>query len=166
MRALLAPALAAAAIALLAAPAASRAEPPSGGLVLTGDFGAGGELGMGQHAKASVVELEANAGWEFAGLGLRPEVGIAQGFEPNDNFAVRFGLRWTLPDVPLQLRAAFDYSNARTGSFHWRWLLLGAAFEVRLTNFFGLFAGVDSGVPLSIPAGVPLVVRGGASFRL
>jgi hypothetical protein len=165
VRTLLAPAFAATSLALALAGAPALAEPASGGLVVTGDFGVGGELGLDAHEKATVVELEVNAGWEFAGTGVRPELGVALGFEPDTSFALRPGLRWTLPDIPIQLRAALDWSNSR-GDFHWRWLLLGAAVEVRLTDVFGLFAGVDSGVPLSNVAGVPLLVRGGASFRL
>ena len=35
-----------------------------------------------------------------------------------------------------------------------------------VTGVFGLFAGIDSGVPLAGDAGVPFLVRAGASFRL
>ncbi len=48
---------------------------------------------------------------------------------------------------------------------HWRWLLVGAAAEVRLTSLFGLYGEIDTGAPLSSTAGLPLLLRGGASFR-
>jgi len=44
--------------------------------------------------------------------------------------------------------------------------MLGAATELRFTSVFGLFVGVDTGIPFSNRSGVPLLIRGGASFRL
>jgi hypothetical protein len=47
----------------------------------------------------------------------------------------------------------------------WRWLMVGAAWELRFTSEFALFAEVDSGIPLGSDVGVPLLLRGGATFR-
>jgi hypothetical protein len=159
------PALAAAA--LLLAPAAGLAATPAAdaplGLVVTGSVAGGGEFGLSQ-GKSGVVELEGTVGYELA-LGLRPEFGLAVGFEPDTNLAVRPGLRWSVPALPLQLRMALDASNSR-GGWKWRWFMLGAATELRFTSVFGLFVEVDTGVPFSSRSGVPLLIRGGASFRL
>ncbi len=146
------------------APAASHEAGP-GQLVVTGSVGAGGELGLANGEKAGVVEIEVTGGYEFRSLALRPELGLTLGLAPDTHFAIRPGIRWTLPDMPIQLRAALDFANSR-GETEWRWLLLGAAVELRLTGVFGLYAGVDSGVPLAAAAGVPFLVRVGASFRL
>jgi hypothetical protein len=152
--------LAALVLALALSPAMAGA---ADGLVATASIGAGGELGL-DHGDTGVVELELVGGWQFEEAGLRPEVGAVIGFQPDGNFALRPGVRWTLPNVPLQLRAALDFSSSR-GGFGARWLLLGAAYELRVTGVFGLFAGVDSGFPLAQDAGVPLMARFGASFR-
>lgn len=146
------------------APAATHEVGP-GQLVVTGSVGAGGELGLAAGEKTGVVEIEVTGGYEFRSLALRPELGLTLGLAPDTHFAIRPGIRWTLPDMPLQLRAALDFANSR-GKTEWRWLLLGAAVEIRLTGVFGLFAGIDSGVPLAGAAGVPFLVRAGASFRL
>jgi hypothetical protein len=74
-------------------------------------------------------------------------------------------VRWSLPTVPVQLRVALDAANARDRSLRWRWLLVGAATEVRFTSVLGLYAEIDTGAPLNSDAGLPLLVRGGASFR-
>jgi hypothetical protein len=158
LAALLAPATVRAQKAQSAAPASALT-----GLVLNFDLGVGGELGL-SHGKAGVVELEGVAGYDLDWYGLRPEFGLAVGFQPDSNVALRPGARWTVPNLPLQVRAALDASNSR-GSWHWRWLMFGAATEIRFTNQFGLFAEADSGFPLSSPSGVPLLVRGGASFH-
>jgi hypothetical protein len=42
---------------------------------------------------------------------------------------------------------------------------VGVAGEVRWTSLLGLYAEVDTGAPLSSRAGLPLLVRAGASFR-
>jgi hypothetical protein len=152
-------ALAALAAALALAPSASRGD----GLVFNGSLAAGGELGL-DVADTGVVELELAGGYDFVDVGLRPELAIAFGFQPDGNVALRPGVRWLLPGGPIQLRAALDVSNSR-GEWDWRWLLLGAAIELRVTGTFGLFAEVDSGFPLNRDAGVPLMARGGASFR-
>ncbi len=160
-------ALAAALAALLPASSsaqAAAAAPTSTGLTATVSMGGGGELGLSS-GKAGVLEIEAAAGYEIASIGLRPELALAFGLAPDTNVALRPGVRWNFPESPLQLRVALDLSNARDGGLRWRWLLVGAAGEVRLTSLFGLYAEVDTGAPLNSTAGLPLLVRGGASFR-
>ena len=159
-------ALAAAVAALLpASPSAEEAPAPTAtGLTATVSMGGGGELGLSS-GKAGVLEIEAAAGYEIASVGLRPELALAFGLAPDTNVALRPGVRWTIPEFPIQLRVAVDVSNARAGGLHWRWLLVGAAAEVRLTSLFGLYGEVDTGAPLSSTAGLPLLLRGGASFR-
>jgi hypothetical protein len=151
-------------------PAASPAQEPgapapvSTGLTASMSLGGGGELGL-ESGKAGVLELEAAVGYDIPSVGLRPELAVAFGLEPDTNFAIRPGLRWSLPDIPIQLRAAIDLSNARDNGLRWRWLLVGAAAELRLTSLFGLYGEIDTGAPLNGEAGLPLLVRGGASFR-
>ena len=150
-------------------PAAASAQdgapaPAPTGLTASASLGGGGELGLSS-GEAGVLELEAALGYEIPSVGLRPEVGLAFGLAPDTNVALRPGVRWTLPEFPIQLRAAIDLSNARGSGLRWRWLLVGAAAEVRLTSLFGLFGEIDTGAPLNSKAGLPLLVRGGASFR-
>jgi hypothetical protein len=140
-------------------------EPSPTGLSLTASLGGGGEVGL-DHGKAGIFEVEGTAGYELGPSGFRPEVGLAFGLDPDTHFAVRPGVRWTIPAVPVQVRAALDASNSREGGLHWRWLLVGLAAEMRLTGLLGLYAEVDSGAPLSSDHGVPLLVRGGISLRL
>ncbi len=149
-----------------AAPLAQESQPAPGptGLTATMSLGGGGELGLSS-GKAGVLELEAAAGYEIQSVGLRPELALAFGLAPDTNVAFRPGVRWTIPEFPIQLRAAIDLSNARGGGIHWRWLLVGAATELRLTALFGLYGEIDTGAPLSSRAGLPLLLRGGASFR-
>ena len=148
--------------------AAPAAESPLGGaptgLVAGASLGAGGELGL-DSGKEGVFELELSLGYDIADIGLRPELSAAFGLAPDSNVAIRPGVRFELPGLPIQLRAALDASTSRGGDLHWRWLLLGAAAELRLTGLFGLFAEVDTGVKLSSRSGLPLLVRTGASFR-
>lgn len=157
-------------MALLAlAPAGGEAaepgpEPLSSGLTVSASFAGGGELGL-KSGKAGVAEVEAAVGWELESVGLRPEIATALGIAPDHHVAVRPGLRWTIPSFPIQLRIAADASNARGNDFHWRWLLIGAAAELRLTNLLGLYGEIDTGAPLGSEAGLPLLLRGGASFR-
>jgi hypothetical protein len=136
----------------------------SAGLTAGASLGGGGELGLSS-GKAGVLELEVAVGWELPSLGLRPELAAALGVAPDGHVALRPGLRWSLPAFPLQLRVALDASNARSGGLDWRWLLLGAAGELRVTGLLGFFAEIDTGAPLAEDAGLPLLVRGGASFR-
>jgi hypothetical protein len=162
-------ALAAVLAALLPAPssaeeAAGASGPTPTGFTATVSMGGGGELGLSS-GKAGVLELEAAAGYEISSVGLRPELALAFGLAPDTNVALRPGVRWSIPEFPVQLRVALDLSNARDGGLRWRWLLVGAAAEVRLTSLFGLYGEIDTGAPLNSTAGLPLLVRGGASFR-
>ena len=154
--------LAPAAVSAQSASAGSGGTPT--GLTVTGSLAGGAELGLSS-GKAGLLEAEGTLGYEFGSTGLRPELGAVIGLAPSGHVALRPGLRWTLPEVPIQLRAALDWSNVRDG-FEWRWLLLGAAGEIRMTSLFGLFLEVDTGAPLVSHAGMPLLVRVGASFRL
>lgn len=159
----------AAALALLTAvlaPAAARAQPGDGasGLVATFSFGGGGELGL-DHGKAGLLELEGTVGYEIQGTGARPELGLALGAAPDGHVALRPGVRYTLPDVGIQLRVALDAATSRGGDLRWRWLLVGAGYEVRFTSLLGFYGEIDSGAKLSSNAGVPLLVRAGASLR-
>jgi hypothetical protein len=156
----------AAALLSLAAPSAAQESPApvSTGLTATVAMGGGGELGL-DSGKAGVLEIEAAVGYEVTSVGLRPELALAFGLAPDTNVALRPGVRWTLPEFPIQLRAAIDLSNARDSGLRWRWLLVGAAAEIRLTSLFGLYGEIDTGAPLNSKAGLPLLLRGGASFR-
>jgi hypothetical protein len=151
-------------------PAAALSQGPTGattapsGLTTAVSLGAGGELGLDE-GKAGVVELEAAVGWELESVGLRPELAAAMGVAPDTHVALRPGLRWTIPGFPVQLRLALDASNARDTGLRWRWLLVGAAAEVRFTSLLGLFGEVDTGAPLGSEGGLPLLVRAGASLR-
>lgn len=151
--------------ALALAPAAARPAEGETGLVSTFSLGAGGELGLDDGEKAGVVELEGTVGYELAGTGARPELGFALGAAPDSHVAIRPGVRFTLPVVPLQLRAALDASTSRDGDLRWRWLLVGVGYEVRFTSLLGFFGGLDSGFKLSSGAGVPLLIRAGISLR-
>jgi hypothetical protein len=155
----------------VAAPAGVSAQggAPSGapsGLTATVSLGGGGELGLDEgEGAAGVFELEGALGWEIASLGLRAELAAAFGVAPDSHVALRPGVRLALPGVPIQLRAALDAANARDRDFGWRWLLLGAAAELKLTSLLGLYLEVDTGVKITSQAGLPLLVRGGASLR-
>jgi hypothetical protein len=140
------------------------APPPSTGLTASASLAGGGELGL-KSGKAGVLELEAALGWELESAGLRPELAAAIGLEPDGHVALRPGVRWTLPGFPIQLRGALDASNSRRSTLHWRWLLVGAAGEIRFTSLLALYAEIDTGAPLASDAGLPLLLRGGASFR-
>lgn len=144
------------------ATAAAAVEPPTG-LVFSAGVGGGAELGL-EGEKAGLAETELSAGWEHARTGLRPELAIGMGLAPDTHFAVRPGIRWIAPELPIQFRIAMDWSNAR-GERRWRWLLLGGAFELRWTSAFSLFAALDLGFPVGADAGLPLLAHGGASFR-
>jgi hypothetical protein len=145
-------------------PATTAPAPPIG-LTATLSLGGGGELGLEDGQKAGVFEMEAAVGWELASVGVRPELAAALGLAPDSHVALRPGVRIGLPGYPIQLRIALDAANARNRDFGWRWLLVGAAAELRLTGLLGLYGEVDTGAKLSSHAGLPLLVRGGASFR-
>jgi len=152
-------------LAPLAAPAQEGAPAPlSTGLSASVSLGGGAELGL-DAGDAGVLEIEAAVGYEIPSLGLRPELAAAFGIAPDSHVALRPGVRWTIPGFPIQLRAALDASNARDTGLRWRWLLVGAAAELRLTSLLGLYGEIDTGAPLGAEAGLPLLVRGGASFR-
>jgi hypothetical protein len=147
------------------APAATPAGVPTG-LTVTASLAGGGELGLEEgEGDAGVFEVEAAVGWEPARRGFRPELAAAFGLAPDSHFALRPGVRFTLPGYPIQLRVALDASNARDRDLRWRWLLVGVAGELRVTSLLGLYAEVDTGAQLSSEAGLPLLVRAGASFR-
>jgi hypothetical protein len=161
------PALAAALVAALAAPALAQEpepQPLSTGLTALVSLGGGAELGL-EEGKNGVLETEVTVGWEIESIGLRPELAAVLGLAPDGHVALRPGFRWSLPALPIQLRVALDASNARDTDLRWRWLLVGAAAEVRLTGLLGLYGEIDTGAPLGSEAGLPLLVRGGASFR-
>lgn len=155
------------ALAPLAAAAAKPASPGASmatGLTATASLAGGGELGL-ESGKAGILELEAGVGWEIESIGLRPELALALGIEPDGHIALRPGVRWSIPGFPIQLRAALDASNSRRDSLHWRWLLIGAAGEIRFTSLLALFAEIDTGAPIAADSGLPLLVRAGAAFR-
>jgi hypothetical protein len=136
------------------------------GLTVLASLGGGGELGLDK-GKAGVFELEGVVGYEVANGLFRPELGAAIGLSPDGHVALRPGVRFGLPNLPIQLRAALDASNSRGATgLDWRWLLVGVAGEIRWTSLLGLYAEVDTGARLSSRAGLPLLVRVGASFRL
>ena len=135
------------------------------GLTVTASLGGGGELGL-KSGKSGVFELEGAVGYDLAGGAVRPELAAAFGVAPDSHLAIRPGVRFELPNLPFQLRVALDASNSRGASgFDWRWLLVGMAGEIRWTSLLGLYGEVDTGAPLSSRAGLPLLLRAGASFR-
>lgn len=164
------PALALLAAALVLTPAAAAAaeevtpQAVPTGLTASVALGGGAELGL-ESGKAGIFELEVAVGWEFPSIGLRPELAAALGVAPDGHVALRPGFRWSLAGFPLQLRVAADGSNARDSDFRWRWLLFGAAGEIRFTSLLSLWGEVDTGAPLGSHAGLPLLLRGGATFR-
>jgi hypothetical protein len=136
------------------------------GLVVLASLGGGGELGLDK-GKAGVFELEGVVGYDLAGGALRPELGGVFGLSPDSHVALRPGIRAGLPNLPIQIRVALDAANSRGATgLDWRWLLVGAAGEVRWTSLLGMYAEVDTGARLSSRAGLPLLVRVGVSFRL
>jgi hypothetical protein len=150
---------------------AARAEPASAassapsGLVMAASLGAGGEMGLDQ-GKAGLFELELAGGWEHEPTRLRPELALALGFAPDSHLALRPGLRAGLAEVPVWLRAALDFSSSRHHGLHARWLLFGAAWELRINTSLAFDLGLEFGVPLAGSAGVPILLRGGGTFRL
>jgi hypothetical protein len=163
--------------ALALAAGAARAQPdPTGpgagapasapsGLTFAASLGAGGETGMTQ-GKAGLLELEVAAGWEHLPTRLRPELAVALGVAPESSVAIRPGLRAGLAQVPIWLRAAVDFSTARDEGLHTRWLLFGAAWEIQFNTSLAFDLGLDFGIPLANSSGVPLMLRGGGTFRL
>jgi hypothetical protein len=144
-------------------PGASPSAPS--GLIVSASLAAGGETGMSK-GKAGLLELEVAGGWEHEASRLRPELALAVAVAPETSIAIRPGLRAGLADVPVWLRAAVDFSTARDHGLHARWLLFGAAWELRVNTLLAFDLGLDFGVPLTSSAGVPLMLRGGGTFRL
>jgi len=138
---------------------------PASGVVVSVDVGGGGIAGGGtQYTPSGVFEGELGAGYEV-GLGLRPEFSLALGLAPKTHVAIRPGLHYDLPDLPLYVRGALDWSNAQ-GTGGWRWLLAGFGGTLQLTDVLGAFAEADLGIPLGHSIGVGVLVRAGISFRL
>ncbi len=148
-------------------PPAAEAGSPSAptGVTVAASMAAGGETGMSS-GKAGLLELEVAAGWEHQPTQLRPELALAFSVTPETSVAIRPGLRAGLAEVPVWLRAAVDFSTARDRGLHARWLLLGVAWELRVNTLLAFDLGLDFGVPLTGTAGVPLMLRGGGTFRL
>lgn len=157
----------------LARPTAARAEPAAPAeptnFVFFAGLGGGVEAGL-SHGKPGLLELETGAGLDIGataagtGLVIRPEVALALGVAPDLHVAVRPGVRVAVPGTPLWLRGAVDWSNARDRS-GWRWILVGAAWEVRMTSVLGFSFEADTGVPATNAAGLPLILRASATFR-
>jgi len=153
-----------------AEPAAPSAASAPSTLVLGGSLAGGAELGLAS-GKAGLFEMELLAGWDIpgsaagTGLVIRPELALALGAAPDGHVALRPGVRVAIPTTPLWLRGAFDWSTARGKGPTWRWALVGAAWEIRMTSFLGFDFEVDTGVPVSGRAGLPLLLRAGATFR-
>lgn len=157
----------AAAAALAALPASARAQSPSGppvGISVSASVGGGGEFGLAT-GKAGLVEAEVAAGWYSERLGLTAELAGVLARAPDRSVALRPGLRYRVPRSPLRLRLSLDAADARDRDFGWRWLLAGAGLELRLTSLLALGTSLDFGVPLRSGAGVPLILRGGATLR-
>ena len=167
-------ALIAAGALVLAAHAAAQDQPAAtaspSGLALAASLAGGAEAGL-DAGPAGLLELELLAGWEFpataarTGLTIRPELAFALGSAPDTHLALRPGVRLSVPETPLWLRLAGDWSNARGKDPRWRWVLVGVAWEVRVTGVLGLSFEADTGIPVSGSAGLPLLVRAGATFR-
>jgi hypothetical protein len=158
---------------VLATPAAAQVLPAAASPAptdLAASLAGGAEAGL-ERGRSGLLELELLAGWEIPataariGLTIRPELALALGTAPDTNVAVRPGVRLSIPETPLWMRVAGDWSNARGKDPRWRWVLVGVAWEVRLTAFLGLAFELDTGLPVSGSAGLPLVLRAGATFR-
>jgi hypothetical protein len=143
------------ALLLLAAPAAGRSE-----IVVAPSFAAGGEIGSG--GSTGISEIELALGWEAGPI--RPEVGLVAGIAPGTYAGFRPGLHVRPQDGPLYARGALDWSHAG-GDWRFRWLLLGAGAELRLTSVLGGFVEADAGFPVGGDDGVGLLVRAGIAFR-
>jgi hypothetical protein len=134
--------------------------PPATGLTIAPSLGGGVEIGT--RDAEGLAEVEILAGWEAGHV--RPEVGLVLQVAPGTSAALRPGVRYLFPDAPLQLRGALDWSHA-SGSWAFRWLVVGAAAELRFTSVLGAFAGADVGIPFTEDAGLGLLVRAGFAFR-
>lgn len=166
---LVTPARMAAALALvaLALPAAGQSPAPGRqGPSAFADLGGGGAVSgsRGDATSGGVFEAEVGAGYDL-GQGLRPELGLLVGLAPTGYLGLRPGLRYTLDQLPFSFRGALDFA-APHGSWRMRFLLAGAATEVRFTDLLGVFAQADLGIPVASKAGLAFLVRAGVSVRL
>jgi hypothetical protein len=146
-----------------ATPGAVRAEERATpvGFQASVDLGGGGQPGTGSaYGGASLFEMEATFLYDVA-LGLGPELSFVLGMTPGTYFAIRPGIRWSVPETPFYLRVVVDAST-QIGYMSWRWVLLGAGFQLRFTDVLGFFAEGDTGFPIASGAGVPLLIRAGA----
>ncbi len=135
------------------------------GLAVFGGLGGGGAAAGSRSdaTRGGLFEAELGAGLVL-GSGLQPELALVLGIAPRSFLGLRPGLRWALEGMPFYLRGALDFA-APGGSWRLRWLRAGAGSEVRVTNQLGLFAEADLGVPIGSKAGVPFLLRAGATFR-
>jgi hypothetical protein len=167
---LLATALSTPAAAQEAPPTAGHFTPPAQpgapvGVVVSVDVGGGGVSGGGtQYTPSGLFEGEVGVGYELP-VGLRPELGLVLGLAPHSHFALRPGVHYDLPDLPIYARGALDWSTLH-GSGSWRWLLVGGGGVLRLTDVLGTFAEADLGFPLATAAGVGVLLRVGVTFQL
>ncbi len=158
-------------VTLALAPSLARAQPRQGlgtgdsGFVLTLDAGGGTALGAGSHYTPSGRgEIELTGGFELP-YAIRPEVAFVVGLAPTGHVGLRPGVHVGLPEMPLYVRAALDWSNL-SGSGRWNWLLGGAGAELRLTGALGAFGEADLGIPIRSDVGLGVLVRAGISVRL
>jgi hypothetical protein len=139
--------------------------PGQSGFVVSADLGGGTAVGASsQYTPGWRSELELIGGYEFP-YGIRPEFGLVLGFAPTWFGALRPGVHVTLPDLPLYVRAALDWSSI-DGVLQLRWLHGGVGAETRLTGMLSGFAEVDLGMPLRNDSGVSMMIRAGIALRL
>lgn len=153
----------------LALPAAAQTAPGAAGrsgLTAFGSLGGGGAL-AGSASDAThraLFELEAGAGYDV-GQGLRPELALVLGLAPSSLLGLRPGARYQLEGLPFQVRGALDFA-APGGSWRMRWVLAGAAAEVRVTDQLSFSGEADLGIPVASKAGFGFLFRAGLSVRL
>ncbi len=138
-------------------PAAAQAAGPIG-ITLTASLAGGGSL-----VESGLFEGEITVGYEV-GSGIRPDFGLVLGLAPGTYVALRPGVYYSFPELPVYARAALDIAYPH-GEGKVRWLLLGAGLELKLTGLYGIFAEGDTGIPLSKGAGLPLELRAGVNFH-
>ena len=133
--------------------------------MLSLDLGGGTAIGAGtQYTSGWRSDMELIGGYEFP-YGIRPEFGVALGFAPTWFGALRPGVHIAIPELPLYVRAALDWSSI-DGVLQLRWLHGGLGGETRLTGMLSGFAEVDLGMPLRSDSGVSLMFRAGVAIRL
>ncbi len=143
---------------------ASTSGSGTSGVVVSLDAGGGTALGAGGRFDSGQGEVELGAGLQLP-YGIRPELTFVLGLAPDTHVGLRPGIHVALPDTPLYLRVAGDWSTTG-GASSWRWLLGGAGAELRLTGLLGIFAEGDLGIPLESDVGLGVLVRAGISVRL